>query len=230
MKYTLAQIFGALGSVENGQEMISSLQGIIDENKKTDKSGEILQKLGVNNIDELEKVVSTLNIFKKAGNDPNTLAKQVTELSNQVNEFKTKFEESEAKAKAEREKRIKTNINTKLLSALNKENAIMPDEFAQLLAGKVVAKDDDSLIFLSDDNKEISIEEGVKAWLSARPNAVKNTLTGGAGSGIQFDNNLKNPFSKEHRNLTLAGKLLRENPTQARELAKQAGFDLGGYK
>ena len=38
MKYTLAQIFGALGGVENGQEMISSLQGIIDENKKTDKS------------------------------------------------------------------------------------------------------------------------------------------------------------------------------------------------
>ena len=134
MKYTLAQIFGALGGVENGQEMISSLQGIIDENKKTDKSGEILQKLGVNSIDELEKVVSTLNIFKKAGNDPNTLAKQVTELSNQVNEFKTKFEESEAKAKAER------------------------------------------------DNKEISIADGVKAWLEANPSAVKNNIQPGAGS------------------------------------------------
>ena len=141
MKYTLAQIFGALGGVENGQEMISSLQGIIDENKKTDKSGEILQKLGVNSIDELEKVVSTLNIFKKAGNDPNTLAKQVTELSNQVNEFKTKFEESEAKAKAERDKRIKTSINTQLMSELTKGNAIMPETFAQVLAGSVAAKD-----------------------------------------------------------------------------------------
>ena len=230
MKYTLVQIFGALGGVENGQEMISSLQGIIDENKKTDKSGEILQKLGVNSIDELEKVVSTLNTFKKAGNDPTVLTAQLSQLTKQVKDLTAKYEQSEAKAKEEREKRIKTNINTNLLSALNKENAIMPDEFAQLLAGKVVAKDDDSLIFLSDDNKEISIEEGVKAWLSARPNAVKNTLTGGAGSGIQFDNGLKNPFSKEHRNLTLAGKLLRENPTQARELAKQAGFDLGGYK
>ena len=230
MKYTLAQIFGALGGVENGQEMISSLQGIIDENKKTDKSGEILQKLGVNSIDELEKVVSTLNIFKKAGNDPTVLTNQLTQLTKQVKELTAKYEQSEAKAKEERDKRIKTSINTQLLAALNKNNAIMPEEFAQLLSGKVAAKDDDSLVFISDDNKEISVEDGVKAWLSARPNAVKNTLTGGAGSGIQFDNGLKNPFSKEHRNLTLAGKLLRENPTQARELAKQAGFDLGGYK
>ena len=38
MKYTLAQIFGALGGVENGQEMISSLQGIIDEKKKRIKA------------------------------------------------------------------------------------------------------------------------------------------------------------------------------------------------
>ena len=182
MKYTLAQIFGALGGVENGQEMISSLQGIIEENKKTDKSGEILQKLGVNSIDELEKVVSTLNIFKKAGNDPNTLAKQVTELSNQVNEFKTKFEESEAKAKQERDKRIKTSINTQLMSELTKGNAIMPETFAQVLAGSVAAKDDDSLVFLGKDNKEISIADGVKAWLEANPSAVKNNMQPGAGS------------------------------------------------
>lgn len=182
MKYTLAQIFGALGGVENGQEMISSLQGIIEENKKTDKSGEILQKLGVNNIDELEKVVSTLNIIKKTGNDPNALAKQVTELASQVNEFKTKFEESEAKAKAERDKRIKTSINTQLMSELTKGNAIMPETFAQVLAGSVAAKDDDSLVFLGKDNKEISIADGVKAWLEANPSAVKNNMQPGAGS------------------------------------------------
>ena len=162
--------------------MISSLQGIIDENKKTDKSGEILQKLGVNNIDELEKVVSTLNIIKKTGNDPNALAKQVTELASQVNEFKTKFEESEAKAKAERDKRIKISINTQLMSELTKGNAIMPETFAQVLAGSVAAKDDDSLVFMGKDNKEISIADGVKAWLEANPNVVKNNIQPGAGS------------------------------------------------
>ena len=216
MKYTLAQIFGALGSVENGQEMISSLQGI-------------LKKLGVNSVEELEKVVSTLDTFKKAGNDPTALTAQLTQLTNQVKDLTAKYEQSEAKAKEERDKRIKTSINTQLLAALNKNNAIMPEEFAQLLSGKVAAKDDDSLVFISDDNKEISVEDGVKAWLSARPSAVKNTLTGGAGSGAQFSGNFKNPFSKEHINLTLAGQLLRENPTQARELAKQANFDLGGF-
>lgn len=229
MKYTLAQIFGALGGVENGQEMISSLQGIIEENKKTDKSGEILQKLGVNSIDELEKVVSTLDTFKKAGNDPTALTNQLTQLTKQVKELTAKYEQSEAKAKEEREKRIKTSINTQLLAALNKNNAIMPEEFAQLLAAKVTAKDDDSLVFMSDDNKEISVEDGVKAWLSARPSAVKNTLTGGAGSGTNFGSDFKNPFSREHRNLTLAGQIFKDNPAQARELAKQANFDLGGF-
>ena len=110
MKYTLAQIFGALGGVENGQEMISSLQGIIDENKKTDKSDEILQKLGMNSIDELEKVVSTLNTFKKAGNDPTVLTAQLSQLTKQVKDLTAKYEQSEAKAKEEREKRIRRRM------------------------------------------------------------------------------------------------------------------------
>ena len=182
MKYTLAQIFGALGGVENGQEMISSLQGIIDENKKTDKSGEILQKLGVNSIDELEKVVSTLNTFKTAGNDPTVLTAQLSQLTKQVKDLTAKYEQSEAKAKEERDKRIKTSINTQLMSELTKGNAIMPETFAQVLAGSVAAKDDDSLVFLGKDNKEISIADGVKAWLEANPSAVKNNIQPGAGS------------------------------------------------
>ena len=107
MKYTLAQIFGALGSVENGQDMINSLQNIIDANRQADKSGEILKKLGVNSVEELEKVVSTLDTFKKAGNDPTALTAQLT---NQVKDLTAKYEQSEAKAKEEREKRIRRRM------------------------------------------------------------------------------------------------------------------------
>ena len=110
MKYTLAQIFGALGSVENGQDMINSLQNIIDANRQADKSGEILKKLGVNSVEELEKVVSTLDTFKKAGNDPTALTAQLTQLTNQVKDLTAKYEQSEAKAKEEREKRIRRRM------------------------------------------------------------------------------------------------------------------------
>ena len=110
MKYTLAQIFGALGSVENGQDMINSLQNIIDSNRQADKSGEILKKLGVNSVEELEKVVSTLDTFKKAGNDPTALTAQLTQLTNQVKDLTAKYEQSEAKAKEEREKRIRRRM------------------------------------------------------------------------------------------------------------------------
>ena len=110
MKYTLAQIFGALGSVENGQDMINSLQNIIDSNRQADKSGEILKKLGVNSVEELEKVVSTLDTFKKAGNDPTALTAQLTQLTNQVKDLTVKYEQSEAKAKEEREKRIRRRM------------------------------------------------------------------------------------------------------------------------
>lgn len=37
---------------------------------------------------------------------------------------------------------------------------------------------------------------------------------------------LKNPWSKEHFNLTEQGKLIRENPVQARELAETAGITI----
>ena len=35
----------------------------------------------------------------------------------------------------------------------------------------------------------------------------------------------KNPFSKEHLNLTEQGRLFKENPIKARQLAAQAGID-----
>ncbi len=182
MAYTLAQIYGALGAVEHGQDMISDLQGIIAKGAKQDKSGEILKKLGVNTIEEVDNLVSVLAAVKKTGNDPATLASQLTDLSTQVNDFKAKFEESEAKRKEERTKRINSAIKSQLISELTKGNALMPETFAQVLAANVQAKDDDSLIYKSADGKEIAVADGVKAWLQNNPSAVKVGINGGAGS------------------------------------------------
>ena len=179
--YTLAQIYGALGGVDNGQQMITSLQNILAQNKVQDKSGEILAKLGLKSVDEVDNLATTLKVFQQAGNDPAAMAGQPTDLTKQVKDFQAKFEQSEAKAKAERDKRIKNTIATQLTAELTKGNAIMPEAFSQILAANVAAKDDDTLIYKSGD-KEISIADGVKAWLEANPSAVKNTGQQGAGS------------------------------------------------
>lgn len=194
MPYTLAQIYGAIGTLEHGQDMIKDLQEIFNQNNQQDKSNEILQKLGLKDISEVDKLVTTLDIFKKAGNDPNTLTAQLADLTNQVNDFKTKFEAAEAKSKEERQKRINNNITTELISALTKENVTMPELFAKVLANNVSAKDDESLVYKTADNKECSIADGVSAWVKENPLAVKNTIAGGAGSSgssISGQNNME---------------------------------------
>ena len=67
-------------------------------------------------------------------------------------------------------------------AALAKGNALNPESMVKLVADSIIAKDDDSLVFKNGD-KELSIDEGVKAWLAENPWAVKNTASGGAGSG-----------------------------------------------
>lgn len=203
MAYTLAQIFGALGGVENGKDMINSLQGIIDSNKAQDKSSEILKKLGVNSLEEVDNLAATLNAFKKAGNDPKELATQLTNLANQVQDFKTKFEQSEQKRQEERTKRINSTIKNQLVAELTKSNAIMPETFAEVLAKNITANDDDSLTYNLGDNKQGTIADGVKAWLEQNPTAVKVDITGGAGSSGNNNPPINKPTVEQMGQMTM---------------------------
>ena len=86
--------------------------------------------------------------------------------------------------------------------------------------------------FLLADNAEKTLENinnFKHAFDKAVNEAVKEKLrqdTPPAGGG-QISN--KNPFSKEHFNLTEQGKLIRENPEQAKQLMIQAGVNPAKY-
>lgn len=77
------------------------------------------------------------------------------------------------------------------------------------------------------DNKPIGIEDTIKPYKESTPHIFKTDKvdthydpnSGGAPTGA-------NPFAKDTFNLTEQGKLLKENPAQAKELMAAAGFKL----
>lgn len=77
------------------------------------------------------------------------------------------------------------------------------------------------------DGNLIGLEDTVKPYKESIPHIFKDgkqqTVYNPAGGGAYTG---KNPFAKESFNLTEQGKLLRENPAQARELAAAAGVKI----
>lgn len=75
------------------------------------------------------------------------------------------------------------------------------------------------------DGKLIGLEDTVKPYKDSIPHIFKvkpgYNPTGGNGGGAGV-----NPFAKETFNLTEQGKLLRDNPAQAKEMAAAAGVNI----
>lgn len=90
--------------------------------------------------------------------------------------------------------------------------------------GKVVTKDG------------VGVTPGVEAdvWLSdmqdKRSHWWPQSQGGGATGSGQGGGYANNPFSADHWNLTEQGKLLRENPEKANQMATAAGTKVGGGK
>ncbi len=129
------------------------------------------------------------------------------------------------------------------LQKANKEDAKKhADELKELrltnaiklaVAGKVHDEDmaaalfDRSKLVLTEDGKVAGLEEQLKAIREAKGFLFKNPGSGqgydpaGGGGGRTV-----NPFAKDTFNLTEQGRLLRENPAQAREMAAAAGVKI----
>lgn len=87
---------------------------------------------------------------------------------------------------------------------------------------------DKSKLILGDDGKVTGLDEQLTALKKDKPFLFKDGKPKGKGyepngGGGPLD---KNPFAKETFNLTEQGKILRENPEQARALAAAAGVTI----
>jgi hypothetical protein len=113
--------------------------------------------------------------------------------------------------------------------------------------GKVVATAVDDVLLLaerlfdvSEDGKvvtrdNVGVTPGVEpsVWLTETQEKRPHWWGPSAGGGAQGSKGGgmgggSNPFSREHWNMTEQGRILRENPARAEQLAKSAGTSVGG--
>lgn len=188
----------------------------------------VLAALGIkeDNVDaELAGLTASLEALKKSGTKPDEVGAKLAALTGQITQLTEKYNQSEQRAAAERTKRIEAAKLNKAVAALTKGNAANPSEIAKIVLASIQAKDDDSIVYC-DGDKELSIEDGVKAYLAANPWAVSNTQKPGAGSYASGTGPAKNPFSKDSWNMTEQGRMYKENPEMAKSLAVEAGIEI----
>lgn len=193
---------------------------------------QVMEKIGDNKID----IVSNGNwIPKQKFDDLNTTVK---DLKQQLKDRDTQLEDLKAKAtgndelKAQIEElqaknqQIQEEYETKiqqqqfdfaLESALRDAKAKNPKAVKALLNTEAIKLVDGQLVGLEEQIKSLKETDD---YLFV-PDGLKGKTPPGAQNPT--GNNKPNPFSKEQFNLTEQGRLIRENPDQAKQLIIQAG-------
>lgn len=180
----------------DGNYVTKSRFNEVNEEKKTLKA----------TVAERDKQLETL---KNSKGDTEALKAQIKQLQTENNQAKEKYEDQMK--------------NLKLTTAIQ----LAIGDSAQDV-GIVSGLFDRDKLILGEDGKVTGLDEQLKALKESKPflfkaapgNSPKYSPNGGGG------NNLKNPFAKETFNMTEQGKLLRENPEQAKALAAAAGVTL----
>lgn len=157
-------------------------------------------------VKELSTANDTIKDLKKNNADNEDLQKKVKDYEAEVAGLKTAAE------------------NTKKEYALKdklKEAGVMDADYIIYKQGGL-----DKFTF-DKEGKVIGLDDVLKPMREASPHLFKNAGgTGGynpAGGGNPPGNN---PFAKENYNLTEQGRLFKQNPEQARQLAAAAGVKL----
>lgn len=189
--------------------------------EKLDRYDELEAAAG-DKIDEekLEKMVETRIKTKLAPiqRENDQLKTKVGEYENKINEFvekdRTRTIHDAVRKAATDAKVVPTAIDDILMVA---ERQFEIDE-----SGKVVAKDGvgvtpgvDPTVYLTEMQQK-------------RPHWWPQSQGGGASGGGNTGGGGSNPFSADGWNMTEQGRILRENPGRAEQLAKSAGTTVGG--
>lgn len=197
-----------LGIEKENIDKIMAENGADIEAEKA-KTTEANAKL-TNSETQLKEANKTIETLKKNNGDNEELQKKVNEYEKQMKEQKAKYD-------AEITKLNREAINTELLSKYKAKN----NKAVMALVDEIEAKDNDTYRTLLDSKlKAVSEADDTKFMFGdLKIDTHYNPASGGAPTGT-------NPFAKDSFNLTEQGKLLKENPTHAKELAAAAGITL----
>ncbi len=180
--------------------------------------GDFVTKARFNEVNESKKSLTDqlaerdkqLTALKKSAGDNEGLKKEIETLQAANKQQKAEFE---AQAKA-----LKIETAVKLAIADSAQDT-------DIVAGLI----DKAKLILGEDGKVTGLTEQVEALKKDKAFLFKSA----PGSNPQYNPNgggsnppATNPFKKETFNLTEQGKMLRENPEQARAMAAEAGVTI----
>lgn len=177
--------------------------------------GDYVTKARFNEVNESKKGLETqlterdkqLESLKKSSGDSDALKAQIKELQT-ANET----------AKAESEARIKELQFTNAIKLAVADKAQDTDIVSSLF--------DKGKLILSEDGKVTGLDEQLKTLMESKPFLFKGQTKPNYNPASGGNPNTKNPFAKDTFNLTEQGKMLRNNPEQARSMAAEAGVTI----
>lgn len=159
-------------------------------------------------VKELETANGTITELKKSNGDNEELQKKIGDYEAEIKNLKKSAEDTEK--------------NYALKEQLSKQGVLDPDYLIYKAGGLEKFNFD-------KEGKPIGVEEAVKPYKEdatmvhlfkqEQQKPPYNPKNGGAGG-------VTNPFAKDTFNLTEQGRMLKENPAQAKELAAAAGVTL----
>lgn len=158
-----------------------------------------------NKVKELETANTTISDLKKDSEGSEGLQKKITDYENEIKGLK------DAAANTLKEYALKDKL---------KESGVTDADYIIYKQGGL-----DKFTF-DKEGKPVGVDDVLKPLKEASPHLFKVDNGGGykpAGGG---NPSAKNPFAKESFNLTEQGKILRDDPTRARELAAAAGVTI----
>lgn len=162
-----------------------------------------LEAVKINLETQLQTVNASLKKFE--GIDPDKLQGEITTLQTELNNQK------QAAANTKKEYVLRDKL---------KEAGVMDADYVIYKQGGI-----DKFNF-DKDGSPIGIEETVKPLKESSPHLFKAEAGGGYKPNGGGNPPAVNPFAKDTYNLTEQGRLLKENPTQAKQLAASAGVTI----
>lgn len=190
-------------------------------------------------LDEVKAAKAELRKHKDI--DPADLAKLEAEAERLAKELadanKAAKDATAAAEKAAKALEAETGFTAKLLvqdglkSALL-ANGVKDEDFIDTLSAKmasaalVVTEGDARVAKIGDKTLSDYVKEWAGTDVGKKFVAAPNNSGGGAGGGKGGDGGTVNPFAAETRNMTEQGRLYREDPAKAIQLAKEAGVDI----
>lgn len=249
--------FHSLYTEKNGKFVLTGIEGVktqedIDSvtralnnekaaHKKTKEKFSVLGDRDIEEVVSLLDKIPELEAAAKGGNDQEKINELVeakirtklAPLERERDQLKKRIEESENVIAQFNAKERQRSIHDAVRSAATSAK-VLPEalEDALMLAERVFDVDESGSVVTRDS---VGVTPGIDpaVWLTEiqqkRPHWWAPSQGGGSrGSNVNGAGGAMNPWSKEGWNMTEQGKVYRENPQRAEQLAKSAGTSIGG--